>query len=159
EAREGLARLSYCRDVDLAHRAWRENDVTRADLLLQRCPMSLRGWEWYYVRRLCHADFCTFRGHPVNVTSVAFGPDGGRLASASWDGTVKVWDARTGQEIRTLRGGHSGPIRGVAFGPDGGRLATASVDGTVKVWDAQTGREIHTLTGHTNQVWGVAFSP
>ena len=88
------------------------------------------------------------RGTPAASTSVAFSPDGKRLASASRDGTVKVWDAATGQETLTLKG-HTGRVRSVAFSPDGKRLASASDDRTVKVWDAATGQEILTLKGHT----------
>ena len=79
---------------------------------------------------------------------MAFSPDGKRLASASLDKTVKVWDATTGQEILTLKG-HTGGVLGVAFSPDGNRLASGGWDGTVKVWDAATGQEIRTLKGHT----------
>ena len=56
------------------------------------------------------AEIRTLKGHSDGVQSVAFSPDGQRLASASDDGTVKVWDADTGQEIRTLS---SGPARSV----------------------------------------------
>ena len=67
---------------------------------------------------------------------MAFSPDGARLASASFDQTVKVWDAATGQELRTLMG-HTEWVNGVAFSPDGARLASASRDGTVAVYDAR----------------------
>jgi hypothetical protein len=80
------------------------------------------------------------------------------VATASSDETGKVWDATTGQEIRTLRG-HASAVRGVAFSPDGQRLATASPDRTVKIWDAATGQEALTLRGHTKDVQSIAFSP
>jgi WD40 repeat protein/serine/threonine protein kinase len=100
----------------------------------------------------------TLRGHTGPLMSVAYSPDGGRIASASWDRTVKVWDARTGDEIRTLKG-HQDWVRGVAFSLDGRRLASASADGAVKVWDAATGQETLTLRGHTQVVTAVSFHP
>ncbi len=96
----------------------------------------------------------TFNSH--SVMSVAFSPDGKRLA-ASDDRAVKVWDATSGQVMLTLRG-HTSAVWNVAFSPDGKRLASASFDGTVKLWDATSGQETLTLKGRTGQITSVAFS-
>ena len=97
-------------------------------------------------------------GHTNSVYGVSFSPDGKRLASASFDNTVKLWNTTTGEEIKTLKG-HTDTVYGVSFSPDGKMLATASGDKTVKLWDTSTGKEIKTLKGHTNGVFGVSFSP
>ena len=66
--------------------------------------------------------------------SVAWSPDGARLATGSWDGTAKVWDAAGGRELLTLKG-HTGWVWSVAWSPDGRRLATRSLDGTARLWE------------------------
>jgi hypothetical protein len=96
------------------------------------------------------------------VLSVAFSPDGQRLATASFDGrkdvsTVKIWDAATGKELLTLEG-QAGLVESLAFSPHGKRLASASpLD--VKVWDTATGREMHTFPHQRKTSTSVAFSP
>jgi hypothetical protein len=87
---------------------------------------------------------------------VAFSADGQVLASADANGAVKLWDARTGQELRTLQEKNT-PAQSVAFSADGQVLASAYANGTVKLRHARSGQELHTLRGHA-QVHGVAFS-
>jgi WD40 repeat protein len=96
-------------------------------------------------------------GHTGGVFGLAFGP-GGLLATASLDGTARLWDVDSGEELATLRG-HDAPVNQVAVRPDGARIATGSEDHTVKVWDPLTGRQLLTLYGHEYLVYGVAFSP
>jgi WD40 domain-containing protein len=79
------------------------------------------------------------------------------LATASGDGTARLWDVTTHQLITTLDS-HSSVFR-VAFSPDRRMLATRSLDGTAKLWNLATHQLLTTLPGHTNTVWGVAFSP
>lgn len=97
------------------------------------------------------------KGHLGTVQSIAFSPDGKRIASGSEDKTIKIWDTATGKELLTLKG-HSGQVRSVCFSPDGGRLASASLDNTIKLWDTADGKEVHTFRGHSSGVNSVAFS-
>jgi hypothetical protein len=87
----------------------------------------------------------TLEGHSSEVFSVAFSHDSARLASASYDRTVKIWDASSGECLQTLEG-HSDSVRSVTFSHDSTRLASASDDRTVKIWDASSGECLKTLS-------------
>jgi WD40 repeat protein/serine/threonine protein kinase len=154
----------YFQLIARADLEWGNNNSGRTDRILDECPAEFRHWEYHYLKRLCHAELFTFRGHFASVYCVTFSPDGLRLASGSHDRTVRVWDLTTGREISMLTG-HKELIKSVAFSPDGLRLASAGGNwttdhpGELKVWDLATGREPLSLMGHQKFVGSVAFSP
>jgi WD40 repeat protein len=84
-------------------------------------------------------------------------PNGDYIVSASDDGTLKVWDADTGKEQRTLRG-HTSDVTGCAISPAGDAIVSASWDQTLKVWDARTGACLSTLYVN-GQLNACAFHP
>jgi WD40 repeat protein len=97
-------------------------------------------------------------GHTLSVDGIAFSPDGRALASGSADNTVKLWDAATGRELRSLTG-HANHVTTVVFSPDGRLLASGGLDRTVKVWDVFTGQELRAFRGHSAPITSLAFSP
>ena len=106
----------------------------------------------------------TLKGHTGSATSLAFSPNGGLLASGSYDSTVKLWDVASRKEIATLRG-HTSQINAVVFSPDGTLLASGSGDpeknevATVRLWDMERRVEITTAERTRGAVEDVAFSP
>ena len=77
----------------------------------------------------------------IRDRACAFDPDGKRIASASYDRTLRLWDAATGECLMTLRG-HDDRVRACAFAPDGKRIASASYDRTLRLWDAASGTPV-----------------
>jgi hypothetical protein len=159
EERDRAKKARHAIQLGAALRAWKQHDVAAAEQILREVDGPLQQtWEQRHVVGLCRAKALPLLGHTGLVLSVAFSPDGKRLASGSVNKTLKVWDAETGQEKLTLKG-HTDAVSSVAFSPDGKRLASASGDKTLKVWDAETGQEKLTLKGHTSSLSRVAFSP
>ncbi|HKV40632.1 MAG TPA: WD40 repeat domain-containing protein, partial [Blastocatellia bacterium] len=155
-------RLLYDAQMNLAQREWESGHVGRVlDLLEAERPKpseeDLRGFEWYYLWRLCHGDLAAFR-HSSPVNSVAFSPDGKILATGTQDSAVTLWDVASRKQAGRLVG-HTESVNSVAFSPDGRILASASSDRTVKLWEVRRRQQMTTLTGHQNAVQAVTFSP
>jgi WD40 repeat protein len=96
----------------------------------------------------------TLRGHAATLSSVAFSPDGKRLAISGFDRSIGIWDVAKRKQSITIKG-HADAVWNVAFSPDGKSLVSSSRDSTIKVWDASVNPEALILDGGLS----VAISP
>lgn len=97
-------------------------------------------------------------GHFGSVCAVAFSPDGGRIASRSFDDTIRIWDVGSGAELASLKAGEEAAPR-IAFSPDGRRVAGPSAEHRVTIWDAGSGETLRLLEGPEETLYAVAYSP
>src|SRR5882762_9978945 len=79
--------------------------------------------------------------HADRVRSISFSPDGKLIASSSEDHTIKLWDAVTGKQLRTVMGGGDS-VYTIAFSPDGKVIASGGFDSAIRLWDATTGKQL-----------------
>jgi WD40 repeat protein len=103
-------------------------------------------------------------GHKGAVVTARFSPDGSRVATASSDGTARIWDPVTARTLailvgRSARGRPPAPLKDVAFSPSGLMLATAAADGSTRLWDVSTGHLLAALSGPGSPLERVSFSP
>ena len=99
-----------------------------------------------------------FLGHTSEVTFAAFSPEGERVATASHDGTARLWSVG-GVSTPLLLKGHAGGVVSVEFSADGKRVLTASADAIARIWDAESGEQLVVLSGHVHALKSAHFSP
>jgi eukaryotic-like serine/threonine-protein kinase len=169
--RQSERQQRYVAQINLAQQAWEQGNMARLrDLLDAQLPHDsdpdLRGFEWYFLRRLCDQELRILPQASKGSRSIAFSPDGRRLATAGKDSSIRIWNMATGTESMVLAG-HRLPVRSLAFSPDGRRLASSAFaegdesqqHGEVKIWDAATGNVLQTLPDLPARVYAIAFSP
>ena len=100
----------------------------------------------------------TLEGHQRPVRGMTYSPDGSLIASGSDDGTARIWDVKTGEQLGTFTG-HRSEVLWVVFSPDGTRLVSAGEDKTIRIWEVKTGKELFTLERHHAGVVIAVFSP
>ena len=156
----------YAARIALAQNAWDSSNTGRASQLLDSLvpgilqpQPDLRGWDWEFLHRRAHDGLRLLASDSGYVVDrVIFRPDGRALASAGYDGIIRVWATADGSLLRRIKG-HSAQILGLAFSPDGRLIASGSRDRTVRLWEADTGREVRTLARLPDSVQNAAFSP
>jgi WD40 repeat protein len=97
-------------------------------------------------------------GHNGNVKSIAYSPDGLRIASGSSDNSVIIWDAASGNKVQALTG-HSNNVGALVYSSDGKYLVSGGNDNSIVVWDAKTGKYIDALAGHKESICTLSFVP
>jgi WD40 repeat protein/serine/threonine protein kinase len=163
----GIAQQDKNRAEDERRRESYFHRITLADRdlaveQLAECPEDLRGWEWHYLMRLCLFDPLVIQDK-TEVRSVVFSLDGEQLASAHGDGTIKIWNSRTGKPAIQPFHAHSDSVLSVAFHSDGRHLASRGADRKVRVWELTTRQEVFsddvTDTRRFGTAYTIAFSP
>jgi WD40 repeat protein len=98
-----------------------------------------------------------FEGHRWGINQVEFSSDGERLATAGWDGAVRVWHVASAREI--CRHQHDSQVMSLSFRSDGQQIASGDWNRTIRIWDASTGQVLRSLRGHSEGIRSVSFSP
>ncbi|ETO10827.1 NB-ARC domain-containing protein [Reticulomyxa filosa] len=177
--------------VSMSHQNWDKVNISHA--ILDYAFLEGTNYVGFYKACLRNTNFTKASVHQVNfgqygylknlsdVTSVQFSPDGNRIVSGSWDGTIRLWDASTGKLIQSYEtiqpwSGSSdlscekiiqlwhlreqlGGVYSVQFSPNGKIIVSGSGDKIIRLWDTSSKKLIQSLEGHSKDVTSVQFSP
>ncbi len=148
---------AYQSAIVLAQNEIAQQEPQAARRILREAPEPFRNWEWGYLHRVSDQSLMTLANHSGALTWGQFSSDGLLVATASADGTVRVWDSKTGVERFALLG-HGVKVLGGAILPGDAQLVSVSVDGRVKIWNLANGELIRTLGELQPDIRGMAVS-
>ena len=168
QAGQRAARRSlYAAELSLARQSVKEGNIDRGISLLKRqIPQDgesdLRGFEWAYLWDQIHRHRSEMVGHTGDIDDIAISPNGRLLASASVDGTTRLWDLYRGDEVGRIDNAATRWAT-VHFSPDGKLLATTTAETNggqeILLWDVSARREVGRLGGHPGSIACVRFAP
>ena len=142
----------------LANAHWEMHDVMEARRLLHSIPQKFRGLEWYLSNKEFEGSEFTLDGYRNRLVCVEISPDGKLIATGGDERKIRIWDAASGKNIRTLSG-HSRTVEDLDFDPMGGRIVSGSWDQTIKIWNVQSGALEKSFNPQQKGVMCVRFSP
>ncbi|MCA9139833.1 MAG: serine/threonine protein kinase [Planctomycetales bacterium] len=152
-----LARMSIAHQAISQHRGLAKSEDLLNDWIPAADEKDLRGWEWYYIRSLCSRELFSLDGHTDTVNGLAWHRDENLIASASDDGTVRVWDLSQKSLEQIFRDDDLQRAICAAWSPDGNTLAIGGAGG-LSVWDYDKHKNVM-RAARTRDVYGLAWSP
>ena len=149
---------SYLAHVAAANASLRLNEAAEAKRWIASAPAEHRGWEWEYLSGRVENSLRAITFDGADPRKIRFSPSGDAIAAAMSDGTVRIVDPQSGEELQRLTG-HQQTVYDVRYSPDARTLVSCSRDGTVRLWSTGDGKELWQSKGGGQGIASVAYSP